>query len=1553
MKKAVILFVCSCKIYTFADSYHYSTIINKSFFIMTKKYPLSYLGTVALLSLSAIGGANAQVSNYIKLPDSYQVEKERMTPKQLQERLAEAKAKHPLRYMRVLPSSAVAKHDGLTRINGKASTTQQSAQGISNTIMRVASEDGRKLWGNVLFDNTWASVSSDYYAYGWYEFMAKKPVKVNQIFTDDFFRATGSGAWIGNNLYFIMYQNFWGIDMIYYYKYNTDTWTKLVEQSTKDYSLIANETAVAPDGETVYGDYLNADGTGNELCKVNYETLKRTKIGDLRQAYVAMGMTKEGVLYGVATDGNLYKIDTTTAEETLIGSTGKQLKLSDGSFYYQSGEIDQKTNTFYWACVDANKQSTLYTVDLADASLSLVGDFEGQNMITMLSIPKPAAEDGAPASAENLSFDFKNGSLTGDVCFTIPTKTFAGGELTGDISYTITDGTNTLAEGKAAPGAEVRQSVTLKDNGTVNFIVTLANEVGTSPRLLGSKYVGMDKPKSAGDVKSTLDDATGKVTVTWTAPTEGLYGGYMGDITYNIVRYPDGKLLKENYAGTTYSETLPADVEKSVYGYGITPVNGSMKGDESVSNYVAFGKAITPPFYGGFDDASEMALYNIIDGNGDGVTWAWEEPNWSNDQDASATTARSENGSADEWLITPALKVKAGYVYNVSFRVKCYSKYYPQKLEVKYGSSATASGMTETLLPAETLTTSEYLVRKATLAPTKDGEMFVGFHDISDKGQQSLKIDDISIGEGISVSAPDSVSELSVSAGAKGALQATLSFKAPDKTYSGGKLDKITKFLIRRTGKVVAEAPAAEPGSVVTFTDNTAVNGINIYSVAAVNESGSGFYCTPKAVYVGKTAPSLPENRRTAEHSDKVTFSWEEPTVGLYDGYVDPSGVTYVIAERSGSDYYPTYDAVDSVKAKTTIDIPMVTNTGDQSLKTLFISAKNEYGQSSYKAMPSIMLGKPYEIPFAESASQNLLHGRLWTTYGTGKSDFWTIDDNYPDCVDNDGGAFHMISEANDDWAYLGTGKIALAGAAEPKLIFYHKAAANSGAKIKIEVELPDGTTKEVANIDAAKDGGNWTASAVSLADFAEEEFLSVNFVAQANKGEVVYIDRMFIRDTYTYDLNAEIEAPEKAKKGDTETVKVTINNFGSKDARGYKVELYANGELVETKTPSEPLKAYCFETFNFEYKSNILDDKEAVDLKAIVIYNNDLNTDDNEVSTSTKFELSSKPRPEAATAKETEGGVEIAWTAVDSSSKTTTDSFESYTPWSTDVFGDWKSVANITGTTGGPLTIKYPSQGTSFAFTLADPLSNWLTASQLEQLPGFKAHTGNKYLASFFRADNDGNNVSQDNWLFSPELSGEKQTITFWVKNENDEQYNKKYPETFNVLYSTTNREQASFTKIGDTHTTSKAEWEEVSVELPAGTKYFAINQNTNASDAFVFMIDDITYTFGPGAVTEYNIYRDGTLVGTVSADKTSFVDNTAKDNTTYVYGVTAVYADGESEAAVATAITTGVESIFASGKAYDVYTVDGICVAKNVKNLSTLKKGVYVIDGKKVVVK
>lgn len=68
-----------------------------------------------------------------------------------------------------------------------------------------------------------------------------------------------------------------------------------------------------------------------------------------------------------------------------------------------------------------------------------------------------------------------------------------------------------------------------------------------------------------------------------------------------------------------------------------------------------------------------------------------------------------------------------------------------------------------------------------------------------------------------------------------------------------------------------------------------------------------------------------------------------------------------------------------------------------------------------------------------------------------------------------------------------------------------------------MEVERPNGTTEEAALIDyATLEGGKWTASAVSLADFANDDFISVDFVVQAPEGEVVYIDRMFATPTPT-----------------------------------------------------------------------------------------------------------------------------------------------------------------------------------------------------------------------------------------------------------------------------------------------------------------------------------------------------------------------------------------------------------------------------------------------------
>ena len=400
-------------------------------------------------------------------------------------------------------------------------------------------------------------------------------------------------------------------------------------------------------------------------------------------------------------------------------------------------------------------------------------------------------------------------------------------------------------------------------------------------------------------------------------------------------------------------------------------------------------------------------------------------------------------------------------------------------------------------------------------------------------------------------------------------------------------------------------------------------------------------------------------------------------------------------------------------------------------------------------------------------------------------------------------------------------------------------------------------------------------------------------------------------------------------------------------------MKLYANDELVETKKMSETLGSYDFTDVVFDFQSNKLDQNEAVELKAEVEYAYDLNEDDNVVSSNVKYLTSEKPKPESAEAVLTEEGVSLTWTPVSTDTETKTESFENATPWSQDNFGEFTSEAVNAGTTGGVFEkYKFPNQGSNYGFMLFDPANGWLTEKQLEQVPDFKAHNGDKYLAALYRVNGEGYDVSQNNWLYSPALSGDEQEITFWVKNYNDGQT--IHEENFSVLYSTTDDKRESFVKLGETYSITSGAWEQIKVELPAGTKYLAINHNTPTwNNPFFFMIDDITYSCGAGEVKGYNIYRDGQLIGNVEANVRSFIDKQIlQDVDKHLYGVTAVYAAEESEATL-THTVTGINGLTLGGSAFDVYSPDGIRVAKDVKNLKSLKKGVYIVNGQKVVVK
>jgi hypothetical protein len=176
-------------------------------------------------------------------------------------------------------------------------------------------------------------------------------------------------------------------------------------------------------------------------------------------------------------------------------------------------------------------------------------------------------------------------------------------------------------------------------------------------------------------------------------------------------------------------------------------------------------------------------------------------------------------------------------------------------------------------------------------------------------------------------------------------------------------------------------------------------------------------------------------------------------------------------------------------------------------------------------------------------------------------------------------------------------------------------------------------------------------------------------------------------------------------------------------------------------------------------------------------------------------------------------------------------DDFESYTnfsltadPW---IFTDIDNSSTYTVT-----NTEFPNAGSAMAYIVFNP------GQTTPALTGGDAHSGDKYLACF--ASTVPNN---NDWLISPLLEvGSFGDVSFWLKS-----FTTQYGmERFNVLISTGSTDVADFTQISTgTYTEVSDAWTEFSYNLDD-----YLNQNIRiaiqcvSSDAFVFMVDDFTFT-------------------------------------------------------------------------------------------------------------
>ena len=441
-----------------------------------------------------------------------------------------------------------------------------------------------------------------------------------------------------------------------------------------------------------------------------------------------------------------------------------------------------------------------------------------------------------------------------------------------------------------------------------------------------------------------------------------------------------------------------------------------------------------------------------------------------------------------------------------------------------------------------------------------------------------------------------------------------------------------------------------------------------------------------------------------------------------------------------------------------------------------------------------------------------------------------------------------------------------------------------------------------------------------------------------------IYVDNINVIDPLQKDAAITMNAVESVKKGQPVNLDVRVTNAGLDNIRGSKLIVTANGKEVYASTIDQDLLLMQQAKIPVAVKTTSLDQSQEMKLTATVEMENDLETNNNTASATVRLIAAKLAGPTDLKATATgENKVKLTWKAPYIETNVMEDNFENYAAWST-TFGDWTTVDADNGYAGA-LSEKgtYPHQDEKFAFV------NWQPSDVFGAGQGLAPHSGKRAAVSIYQFNKGGTEyIDANNWLISPLLSGKEQTIHFWVNNIKSETNGR---ETFDVLASSTGTDTLNFVKIGDTYVQESAKWTEISVKLPAGTRYFAIHQNTSKEQASIFMVDDASFETG-NILTSYNIYCDKVYRG--NTVETNFTDVVDLANAFHNYSVTAVYLDGSESAPVTLEVASGIDTINRSETlSYDVYSIDGILVCKKSESLRHLHPGIYIVNGKKCILK
>ena len=276
----------------------------------------------------------------------------------------------------------------------------------------------------------------------------------------------------------------------------------------------------------------------------------------------------------------------------------------------------------------------------------------------------------APAKVEDLAVVAgADGAKTATASWSNPTVTNGGAELTQFTKVELyRDGEVIYTNDEPEAGAYESVEDSLETAGEhVYYVVSYLGEVASEPSDEVKVWIGADVPAAVANALAELSEDKTTVTITFDTldpQTGGVNGGYIGEVTYRVVRMPDAKLIAEEIdCGPATDDNVDA-IMLGTYYYEITAVGEELEGEAASTNALVLGVlTLEEGDTYAFDFSTADTFDNWVKLPEEGKT-----ANWS----YSKSDKQLESPFSDSSILTPEFLLYPGQ-YEMSFYAMSYN----------------------------------------------------------------------------------------------------------------------------------------------------------------------------------------------------------------------------------------------------------------------------------------------------------------------------------------------------------------------------------------------------------------------------------------------------------------------------------------------------------------------------------------------------------------------------------------------------------------------------------------------------------------------------------------------------------------------------------------------------------------------------------------------------------------------------------------------------------------------------------------------------------------